>query len=478
MTQTHDGPGAAADGVPPPPQSLATGAARKLATTTKTPPATQETTPRWLSRMLPWTDVPGGAYRVNRRLTHTIGDGRVPIVRVGSEHRPLPAGLRELALLRGADEGSAAGMEALTAVADAFTPVRYRPGETIAEAGSPADRVLLIAHGKVRRTRTGEFGDPAHLGLLSSGEVAGGSALSGPAAQAEPWAETLTAATGCTVLALAADDFAALRDRVPALDALVRQARSGPPPRTNKLGEAAVAMAAGHSGEPSVPGTFVDYDPSPREYELGIAQTVLRVHTRVAELYSQPMDQQGEQLRLTVDALMERREFDLLNDRGFGLLHNADPRQRVSTRSGPPGPDDLDELLSRRRKSQFFLAHPKAIAAFGRECTRRGVMPGSARVEGQAVMTWRGVPLLPSDKIPVSRAGTTSVLVMRTGESDEGVIGLHRTGLPDEHVPGVSVRAMDIGDQAIRRFLVTAYHSVAVLVPDALGVLENVELGR
>ncbi|WP_017541262.1 family 2B encapsulin nanocompartment shell protein [Nocardiopsis halophila] len=478
MTQTHDGPGAAADGVPPPPQSLTTGAARKLSTTTKTPPATLETTPRWLSRMLPWTDVPGGAYRVNRRLTHTVGDGRVPIVRVGTEHRPLPAGLREVSLLRGADEGSPQGMEALNAVADAFTAVRYRPGEVIAEAGSPADRVLLVAHGKVRRTRSGEFGDPARLGLLSSGEVAGSAALSGPRSQAEPWDATLTAATACTVLALSAADFAALRDRVPALEAVVRRAASAPRPRTNKLGEAAVAMAAGHGGEPTIPGTFVDYDPAPREYELGIAQTVLRVHTRVAELYSEPMDQQGEQLRLTVSALMERREHDLVNDRGFGLLHNADPRQTVSTRSGPPGPDDLDELLSRRRKSEFFLAHPKAIAAFGRECTRRGVMPGTARVEGQAVTTWRGVPLLPCDKIPISRSQTTSVLVMRTGEQDEGVIGLHRTGLPDEHVPGVSVRAMDIGDQAIRRFLVTAYHSVAVLVPDALGLLENVELGR
>jgi hypothetical protein len=36
---------------------------------------------------------------------------------------------------------------------------------------------------------------------------------------------------------------------------------------------------------------------------------------------------------------------------------------------------------------------------------------------------------------------------------------------------------MDISEQAITSYLVSAYFSAAILVPDALGVLENVELG-
>ena len=48
----------------------------------------------------------------------------------------------------------------------------------------------------------------------------------------------------------------------------------------------------------------------------------------------------------------------------------------LSTRTGAPTPDDLDELIARVWKEPaFFLAHPRAIAAFGRECTRRGVPP-------------------------------------------------------------------------------------------------------
>jgi hypothetical protein len=117
----------------------------------------------------------------------------------------------------------------------------------------------------------------------------------------------------------------------------------------------------------------------------------------------------------------------------------------------------MDEILSRRRKSRFFLAHPKAIAALGRECNRRGIYPQPVEVQGRVVHGWRGVPILPCDKIPISEAGTTSILVMRTGAKDQGVVGLHQTGIPDEVQPSLSVRFMGIDERAIMSYLVTAY---------------------
>ena len=36
---------------------------------------------------------------------------------------------------------------------------------------------------------------------------------------------------------------------------------------------------------------------------------------------------------------------------------------------------------------------------------------------------------------------------------------------------------MSIDERAIVNYLITCYYSLAVLVPDALGVLENVQLG-
>ena len=88
------------------------------------------------------------------------------------------------------------------------------------------------------------------------------------------------------------------------------------------------------------------------------------------------------------------------------------------------------------------------------------------------------MPILPCNKIPITEENTSSILAMRTGEDNQGVIGLHQTGLPDEYEPSLSVRFMGIDEQAIISYLVSAYYSAAVLVPDALGVLENVEMGH
>jgi hypothetical protein len=96
-------------------------------------------------------------------------------------------------------------------------------------------------------------------------------------------------------------------------------------------------MASGYTGELALPSTFVDYELSPREYELSIAQTVLRIHSRVADLYNEPMNQTEQQLRLTIEALRERQEYEMVNNREFGLLHNADLKQRIcnSSRTRP-----------------------------------------------------------------------------------------------------------------------------------------------
>ena len=67
---------------------------------------------------------------------------------------------------------------------------------------------------------------------------------------------------------------------------------------------------------------------------------------------------------------------------------------------------------------------------------------------------------------------------MRVGEPKQGVVGLHQTGLPGEQLPGLSVRFMGIDSYSTASYLVTLYFSAAVLTEDALGVLENVEVGN
>ncbi|MBL7489661.1 cyclic nucleotide-binding domain-containing protein [Frankia sp. AgB1.9] len=451
------------------PLSLSTAAARNLATTTKSVPQMQEISSRWLLRVLPWVHTAGGVYRVNRRLTYVVGDGLLTFTNTGSDVRVVPAELTELPVLRGFDGGE------LTTLADAFVQREYSPGEILAEAGAAAAEVVLIAHGKVGRFGPGAFDDERSLGILSDGEYFGADVLVEPDTT---WDYTVRALTTTTVLALPRQRFQEIVDASDTLRAWIDDYRSRPAPARNKQGEAEISITAGHVGEPALPGTFVDYELAPREYELSVAQTVLRIHSRVADLYNEPMNQLEHQLRLTVEALRERQEHELVNNSDFGLLHNVDLRQRIHTRSGPPTPDDLDELLSRRRSTHFLLAHPRAIAAFGRECTARGVYPATVAFHDQQVPAWRGVPLLPVNKIPVSASGSTSIIAMRTGEENQGVIGLNNVGIPDEIEPGLSVRFMGISEKAIISYLVTAYYSAAVLVPDALGVLESVEIGR
>lgn len=321
----------------------------------------------------------------------------------------------------------------------------------------------------------GKYGDEVELAVLADGDRFGEHALLDADAL---WDHTATAETSGTLLTLSRADFDAVLGTAPHLQAHVQRFASLPLQRQNRHGEAEIAMSAGHTGEAELPGAFVDYELNPREYELSIAQTVLRVHTRVADLYNEPMNQTEEQLRLVIEALRERQEHELINNREFGLLHNAAFKQRIQTHSGPATPDDLDELLCRRRGSKFFLAHPKAIAAIGREFNARGLYPDHVDLGGQQVPAWRGVPILPCSKIPISKENTTSILVMRTGEDKQGVIGLHQTGLPEEYEPGLSVRFMGIDERSIISYLVSTYYSAAILVPDALGVLENVQIAR
>ena len=230
--------------------------------------------------------------------------------------------------------------------------------------------------------------------------------------------------------------------------------------------------------EALLPTTFVDYEETPHEYFLNAVSTIVDVHTRVSDLYSSPHDQIKEQLRLAIETIKEKQESELINHPDYGLLASVAPEQIVYPLTGAPTPDDLDELLTKVWKEPaFFLAHPLAIAAFGRECTRRGVPPPTVSLFGSQFLTWRGIPLVPSDKVPVAD-GKSKILLLRVGEKRQGVVGLFQPGLAGEQGPGLSVRFMGINRNAIASYLISLYCSLAVHTPDALAVLEDVEIGK
>ncbi len=259
--------------------------------------------------------------------------------------------------------------------------------------------------------------------------------------------------------------------------------------RLNKVrqdGEVSLDVLCSKVNSDDIPEGFIDYESEPREYVLTSVSSIVKIGTRVSDIYSKPYDQIKEQLRLGMESIKEKQESLIINSDDYGLLKNIDESQRIQSRTGYPTPDDLDELIAKVWKEpSFFLAHPAAIAAFGRECTRRGVPPVAVNFYGSPFITWRGIPLIPTDKLFVDgmaklkeRKGKTNILLIRTGEKKQGVIGLYQAGLPGEQSMGLSVRFMGINNQGIGYYLLSIYCSAAILTEDAIAVLENVDIGN
>lgn len=451
--------------------SLSARAARNLANTTKTQPMMGMITPRWLLRVLPWVDVEAGTYRVNR--VRVVGD-EFDRVNTRVEENVVtvdPGNLRAIPLFRDADD------DFIAKLAPMFEQQNVNAGEAIVAEGAESDAFYIVARGKVEIFTRGAVDDLV-LGVLGPGTYFGEVGL----LHGGPRTASARALAPSLLLRLGRDQFEAIVASAPAVRERIRMTMEE---RTRGRREQEVDLLALDDGEREMRSTFVDYEMNPREYGLTSVQTVLRAHSRVTDLYRSPMDQLKEQLRLVLEACRERQEWEVLNNPTFGLAKNAAPSMRIPTRFGPPTPDDMDELLSLVWKEPaFFLAHPKAIAAFGRECTRRGVPPPTVGLYGAQFLTWRGVPILPSDKLQLvpghagSRAVTTDILLMRVGVERQGVVGLHQPSIGDPKLPSVAIRFNGIDNRGVASYLVSVYFSAAILTDDAVGVLENVEVGH
>ena len=150
--------------------------------------------------------------------------------------------------------------------------------------------------------------------------------------------------------------------------------------------QVAIHAEEGAGTEEPLPQTYVDYETSPREYTLRSISTLLDVHTRVSDLYSSPHDQIAQQLRLTIETIKERQEFELVNNPEYGLLSQVTPEQTIQTlarRAHPRRPGRADHqgvedarLLpdpSARRGRVRPGGHLPRRAAGGRQPVRRAV---------------------------------------------------------------------------------------------------------
>jgi hypothetical protein len=459
-------------------RSVTTSVARNLANTTKTSPKMMSITPRWLLSLLPWVQVEGGTYRVNRTKVELSRAARIGVELKEGAHSLPPESIRSVPLFSKLPE------PILSRMANRFRTEEVSLGNKLLVEGEDRSKFFIIAQGQVEVLSKGVHGSDLRIALLTEGEFFGECDL----VSERPSEVTVRTITPCVLLTFSRKDLDEVLGELPNLQEEFRRVieehqelRS----TVNRYGERNIDLVSGFAENVEIPETFVDYSATPREYSLSAVQTVVRVHTRVSDLYNNPFDQLEEQMRLTIEGIKERQEWELINSKKFGLLHSADPSMRISTRYGAPTPDDLDELLALVwKKPSYFLAHPKAIAAFERECTWRGVPPVTHNIGGTPVICWRGIPIIPCDKLEVKSRnqsnqwfGTTSILLMRIGEADQGVVGLHQAGIPGEIMPSLSARLMGLDSLGVASYLLTLYFSCAVLTDDALGVLENVEVG-
>ncbi|MFC2130478.1 family 2B encapsulin nanocompartment shell protein [Bacteroidota bacterium] len=459
-------------------QSLKIKVARNLSNATITVPQMVSITPRWLLKILPWVNLDAGIYRVNRTKIVLRENLKVNVSEKDGIPYLRPENLLSIPMFENIEP------EILGKIVSKFHIKEYELGEVIVKEGEQGDRFCIIAKGKVEVLMTGDQKEKLRVNVLGEGKFFGEVDLY----EELPSDSTVRTLTHTQLLILEKKDFDEILDKSEELKRNLKKTveeRLLLKDKVSLYGEKGIEMMTGHDEFTTLPETFIDYEEEAREYDLSVIQTILKIPTRITDIYNDPIDQTSEQLRLTINGLKEKQESEIINNPDFGLINNISPLMKVETKYGPPTPDDLDALLTRVwKKPAFFLAHPRAIAAFGRECTRRGVPPVAINMFGSPFITWRGVPIVPCDKLEIrSRTknpygpGTTDILLMRVGEKDQGVVGLHQTGIEGEHMPSLTVQFVGISPQSGKHYLLTLYFSVAVLTDDALGVLENVEVG-
>ncbi len=449
-------------------QSISIEAAKKLSVSTNTAPLIPSLSPRWLLHLLPWIDVPSGTYRINR-VKYFPDIKKIPV----SKNSPFIS-LRSIQLFKNIPEDLLAVLEKNLHVK------KVTAGEKIVVEGSQNSEFYIILEGEFDVSILTKQKRRVTLKTLSEGDYFGEiAALEKTSRQA-----TVTACSDGSLIYLKESAFDKILKDPIIREQLIQACRDRKKELLliNQYGETQAPLISGHTGEPTLPRGFVDYQQNPHEIELSVIQTIIGINTRIDEIYNVPYNQLEQQLRITIENIREREEWEILNNKDFGLLHCVDPSQVIHTRHGAPTPDDLDDLLALTwKRPTFFLAHPKAIAAFGRQCTLRGVPPPTLERFGHPFLTWRGIPLIPTDKLMINYDGEvpcSDILLLRCGVENQGVVALHKANIGSHNIPSLTVKFMGINDHSVASYQLTKYFSAAVLVPDALSLLKNVVIGE
>src|SRR5690349_7029169 len=123
-------------------RSVTTSVARNLANTTKTSPKMMSITPRYLLSLLPWVNVEGGTYRVNRTKVELSKADRIAVELTDGEAAFSPESLRGVPLFSGLPIAISARM------ATQFRTEQVSIGKQLVGEGEDGNKFFIIAQGQ------------------------------------------------------------------------------------------------------------------------------------------------------------------------------------------------------------------------------------------------------------------------------------------------------------------------------------------
>ncbi len=148
-------------------RSVTTSVARNLANTTKTSPKMMSITPRYLLNLLPWVQVDGGTYRVNRTKVELSKAERIEVDWSAGAASLSAESLRSVPLFSKLPE------TIISRMTSGFKIEEVSLGNQLIVEGEDRSKFFIIAQGQVEVLSKGVHGSKLRIALLTEGEFFG-----------------------------------------------------------------------------------------------------------------------------------------------------------------------------------------------------------------------------------------------------------------------------------------------------------------
>lgn len=211
----------------------------------------------------------------------------------------------------------------------------------------------------------------------------------------------------------------------------------------------------------------IKYHHQPIEIEIVPIETLIRIPSKVYDVMNHPHDQMDHQIRLTIDNIYEQQENYFINNPHTGLIMYCIKNGRAKEYDLRMCPDILDDLLGFVwNKPSFFLMHPTALSEFCKSCNNKNLNTGNIELFGYQFVTWRGLPIVASNKIPYEKK--SHVFLIRTGVKDSGVIQLHNAASNKLGHSGIFIETSMTDNLGSVNTRITLYTNIAVLSNESI----------